>query len=121
MTTDILKQKQKERFIVFLTSLASIGLIIANQLMGWEAWVPVVLLIMIVLLWAIHLSEKLNPDWKALFCFLTAFMNVFYFSVHHTSLFDIAAVVSMAMIAYTSFDRVYMMHAFLAEFFFLMP
>ncbi|MBQ7679353.1 MAG: HAMP domain-containing histidine kinase, partial [Butyrivibrio sp.] len=108
-----------ERFAVFFSSLAAIGLIAENILMGWESWVPPVMILLIIFLWAAHLSKKLDADWKAFICFLIAFLIVFYHGVHETSLFDIVAVVSFVMVAYSTFDRLYMMHVFLAEYFFL--
>ncbi|MBR1877188.1 MAG: response regulator [Lachnospiraceae bacterium] len=120
MVSKTLKHERKERFAVFLTSLAAIGLLIINELMGWEAWVPVVLIIMTVLMWAVHLSERLDPDWKAFFCFLTGFFIIFYYGVHKTGLFDIAILTAVGMMAYAAFDRLYMPYVFLAEYFFLM-
>ena len=120
MENDTLKHGIKEKLTLFLTSLAAIALIIENLVMGWEIWAPAVLIIMIILLWTVHFSKKLDPDWKAFFCFLVAFLIVFYHGVHESSFFDNALVVAFAMVAYASFNRKYMLHLFLVEFLFLM-
>ncbi len=117
---DSLKHKRKERLVVLITSLAAIGLIIVNILLKWEIWVPTVLLAMVVSLWAVYLSEKLDTYWKSVFYFLNVCLIVFYYGVHKSSLFDIVAAVSFAMVLYSAFDRVYMINLLLAEYFFLM-
>ncbi len=38
-------QKNNEKFIAFITTIAGLGLIVENFLMGWEYWVPVTTLI----------------------------------------------------------------------------
>ncbi len=49
------KTKRDEKFIVFIISMALIGLMIENLLMGWEFWVPILSIPGIASLWIIHL------------------------------------------------------------------
>ena len=39
-----MNRENNEKFIVFVTTLASAGLVIENFLMGWEFWVPPVVI-----------------------------------------------------------------------------
>ena len=115
-----MKQQRNERLILFLASLASIGLLIENGVMGWEIWVPPVIIAGITSLWTIYLSQKPEYGIRIIFYFYYTVLLLFYHGIHRTSLYDIVVVVSFAIVSFAVFDQVFMMNVLLIEYLFLM-
>ncbi|MBR5376036.1 MAG: response regulator [Lachnospiraceae bacterium] len=112
-----MSQKSNEKFIIFVTTLASAGLIIEIFLMKWEFWVPPIVLAGVIALWAINLSDRVDYGIRKIFYFGFAALLVFYHGIHSTSLFDIIATSALVMVTYSVLNDVYMMNFLLAEFF----
>ncbi len=115
-----MSQRNSEKFIVFLATLSSLGLIVEIKLMGWEFWVPTVIVVGLISLWAVNLSGRVDYDIRKVFYFVYAALLVFYHGVHKSSLFDTALVVVLAMAAYSKLNSIYMIHIFLFEYFALL-
>ena len=107
----VMNRKNNEKFIVLIDTFAAVGLILENIVMGWEFWVPAVVLAGVVSLWAVSLSERIDYGIKKIFYFSIAALMVFYHGVHKTSLFDTALVVVFVMILYSLLNSVYMLNA----------
>ena len=54
--------KSNERYIVFMVTVASLGLIAINFLLKWEPWVPIVILCEVFSIWAVHLIEDFKYE-----------------------------------------------------------
>ena len=93
--------RNNERFIVLIISIASVALSIESILLGWEFWVPPLLLVGALLVWAMHLSG--NPDYKMrqIADMVYVMLMVFYHGVHGSSYYDVAIVIIIAMAALT--------------------
>ncbi|MCR5602487.1 MAG: response regulator [Lachnospiraceae bacterium] len=115
-----MSQKNNEKFIAFLATLLSLGLIAEIKLMGWEFWVPPVIVVGLMSLWAVNLSGRVEYDIRKLFYFVYAVLLVFYHGVHKSSLFDTALVAVLAMAAYSMLNSTYMIYFFLFEYFALL-
>ena len=113
-------QNNNEKFIVLITTIASVGLIIENFLMGWEFWFPVVLLVGIPFLWMISLSDRIENDFRELFYFGYAALLVFYHGVHKSSAFDAAVTVVLVMATFSILNRFYMLSILLTEYFLIL-
>ena len=113
----LMNQKNNEKFIAFITTIAGLGLIVENFLMGWEYWVPVTTLIGVVMIWIVNTTDRLDRDMRQVFYITVAALMVFYHGIHKSSLFDIALTVCLVMTTYSLFDRIYMMNILLAEYF----
>ena len=111
-----MNQRNNEKFIVFVATLASIGLIIENFLMGWEFWVPLTVLIGIASLWAVSLSDKIDYSLRKVFYFGVAVLLLFYHGIHKSSFFDIALTVALVMATYSVLNSVHMMNILLLEY-----
>ena len=109
-------QKNNEKFILFISTLASIGLIIKNTMAGWEFWVPVVILIGIVTMWAMSLSDTTSFNMRKWFYFGFVAIMAFYHGIHKTSFFDAGAITMFLMAAFLLFNSVYMMNILLLEY-----
>ena len=112
-----MSRKNNEKFIVFVVTVAAVGLVFENLLMGWEFWVPVVILAGIVSLWAVNFSDRIDYGIRKVFYFSSAALLVFYHGIHKTSLFDSALVVAFVMMIFTLFNSGYMMNILLIEYF----
>ena len=108
-----------EKFILLITTLAALGLIIENHVMGWEFWVPVIVLAGIILLWILSLSDKIDYGLRKYIYFGYAVLLVFYHGIHKTSFDDTAIVVVLAMLTYSALDKTRLMNVLLLEFFVL--
>jgi len=109
-------RRKTENFIILLVSLACIGLTIESILMGWEFWVAPLVVVGTVCLWVMNLTEKPTYEIRMAAYLIYAMLAVFYHGVHESSFFDVAIVFVLVMIAYSFFDRVYMINLFLAEY-----
>ena len=115
-----MNQAKTERFILLLISLACIGLTGESILMKWEFWVPPIIIIGTLFLWGISLSEKFEYSVRKVFYLLFALFAMLFHGVHITSLFDIALVTVLVMVAFSYFNDTYMMNLALLEYFVLL-
>ncbi len=115
-----MNQKNNEKYIIFVTTLSCVGLIAENFLMGWEFWVPPVILIGVVFIWFVNFSERFDPDIRRVCYFIFAALLVFYHGVHKESLLDIGIIICLVMVVYSTLNCAYMMNVFLFEFFALL-
>lgn len=111
-----MNQKNSEKYVVFVATLASVGLIIENLLMGWEFWVPVTVVFGMAALWVVNLSDRIDSDLAEVFYFGYAALLLFYHGIHKTSFFDIALTVALVMATYSVLNSVLMMNILLLEY-----
>ena len=95
------------------------GLSIESILMGWEFWVPPIVWVMLICIWILCLSERVDYTLRKACYMAFAVFEVFFHGVHETSFFDIALVISLVLVSFSFFDSLFMMYTFLAEFFIL--
>ncbi|MBO4396250.1 MAG: hypothetical protein J5819_07890 [Eubacterium sp.] len=112
-----MNRDSNEKLAVFVFTLAGLGLIIENYLLGWEFWFPVIVLLGIISLWLVNVSNRLEQDLRVLFYFVFAALIVFYHGIHVSSFFDLALTICLAMIICALFNRAYMIRILLAEYF----
>ena len=112
-----MSRKNNEKFIVFLATIASIGLIIEITLMGWEFWVSPVIIVGMVGLWGANLTDRIDYDIRKMIYFGYAAVLMFYHGIHKTSFFDAGMIVVLIMATYSVFNSIYMMNVLLLEFF----
>ena len=112
-----MNRKNNEKFVAFVNTVGAIGLLVETIVMGWEFWVPVVILAGIAALWAVNLSDKIDPNVRRVFYFDFAVLLLFYHGVHKTSFFDITVCVLLVMVTYSVLNSVTMLNLLLLEFF----
>ncbi len=115
-----MNQKDNGKFVIFVESLASIGLILETMIMGWEFWVPFVLAAGIVILWWIGFSDKISEEIGEFYYFGYAVLLLFYHGVHKTSFFDTAIAVSLVMATFSMLNSVYMINTFVVVYFIIL-
>ncbi|MCR5685115.1 MAG: response regulator [Lachnospiraceae bacterium] len=111
---------KNERFIILLVSLACFGMTVESYIMGWEFWVPPLIIIGTVFLWIMSLTGKPQYSVRKVLYLVYALLAVFFHGIHETSFFDVSLAIMLVMVTYSFFDHVYMMHLFLIEYFILM-
>ncbi len=112
-----MNQTSTERFIIFIVSIACFGLSIENILVGWEFWVPPLIVIGAISLWVMHVSNSPEYKFRKIAYLIYAMLIVFYHGVHESSFYDIAIVAVFAMLIYSFLDDAYMMNLFMLEYF----
>ncbi len=105
--------------VVGIMTVAAIGTMIESINMGWEYWVPTLILIGIVVAWVLHLIQYKQRTFREnYYLFFSMFLS-FYHGVHDTSTFDIVVVSLLLMATVTLLRRSEFLNILLIEFFFL--
>ncbi len=111
-----MNQAKTERFIIFLVSLACMGLIIESLIAGWEFWVPPLVIVGTLFLWLMHIAGNPEYNVRKVAYFGYAALVVFFYGVHENSIFDVGIVIAFTMFIYSFFNHPYMMNTLLGEF-----
>ncbi len=111
---------KNEKYIILLVSLACIGLSVESIMMGWEFWVPPLIIMGTISLWVMNLTEKPVFEGRIVYYMIYGMLAAFFHGVHETSFFDVAIVIVIVLFSFSFFDRIYMMNLFFAEFFVIM-
>lgn len=101
-------------------TLACAGLTIESIMLGWEFWVPPLIIIGTILLWVMNVLSIPDYPIRRVGYLIYAMLTVFFHGVHETSIFDVVAIVTLVMVGFSFFDQVYMMHLFVAEYVIIM-
>ena len=109
-------QRRNENFIILLVSLACIGLTVESIMMGWEFWVPPLIIIGTVSLWVMNISESPTFEVRKSAYLIFAMLTSLYHGVHETSFFDVSMVTVLMMVGFSFFGHIYMMNLFFAEY-----
>ncbi len=115
-----MNRHKTENFIILLVSLACIGLTLESIMMGWEFWVPPLIIIGSAALWVMSISQRPAYEVRKVYYLVYAMVTVFFHGVHETSFFDVALVVSLCMVAYSFFNQAYMINLLLVEYIVIM-
>ena len=111
-----MNRNTNEKFIILATTLASVGLIVENILMQWEFWVPTVIVVGIISIWAAHLSDRIDFEIRKGFYFGYSALLLFYHGIHRSSFFDISIAVILVMVTYSILCDARMMNILLLEY-----
>ena len=111
-----MNSRNNERFVILIISIVCVGLSIENLILGWEFWVPPLLMIGVVGLWAQRITDYPEYSIRQAADLIFGMLMIFYHGVHKTSFFDVALVVSLALAVFTLFSKTYMLHLIFAEY-----
>lgn len=96
--------------------MAGIACILQNYFGGWDFWVPYVVLVGMIILWWIHIAQRLDAHLRVTLYFMFAAFLLFYHGIHETSLFDISVSIALFMVTFTMADRIRFLNLILAEY-----
>ncbi len=111
-----MEKKRDERFVILVVSVACIGLTIESAILGWEFWVPPLIIIGTASLWVMNIMGRPDYNGRKTYYFIFAMLTAFFHGVHGSSFFDVAIVVSLVMVAFSVLDNVFMMNLLLLEY-----
>ena len=112
-----MNQHNDEKFLVFILSLSSLGLIIESYFLGWEFWVPPALAFGFLSLWAVHLYKNIGYVFRITYFVFYAGLMLYYHAMHKTSYSDVAIAFVLALSVFTIFNKAIILRAFLIEYF----
>ncbi len=72
-----------------------------SAILGWEMWAVLLIVIGVLLSWMIHIQQKLTEEQRLWVYSILIMGSFFFYGIHPTSAFDIAAVMSVLMTIYT--------------------
>ncbi len=116
MEIHVMSRRKNENFIIFLVSISSLGLTVESILLGWEFWVPPLIIIGTVLLWVMSIFQRPEPAAREYYYLVFGMFMVFFHGVHEVSLFDTAIVICLAMVGYSFLDHVFMINLLVIEY-----
>ena len=115
-----MNQSRTERFIILLVTLACVGLTVESVMLGWEFWVPPLIIIGTIGLWIMNLSGTPSYSVRKGYYLIYAMLAALFHGVHETSFFDVSIVFILVMVTYSFLNHLYMMYMFLIEYFCVM-
>ena len=72
-----------------------------SAILGWEMWAVLLIMTGVLLSWIIHIQQKLTEEQRLWVYSILIMGSFFFYGIHETSAFDIAAVMSVLMTIYT--------------------
>ncbi|MBR1855070.1 MAG: response regulator [Lachnospiraceae bacterium] len=111
-----MNDSRKERLVLAIATLAGISCILQNFFGGWEFWVPWVILLIGIVLWGVHLAEKIDSRTRMVLYFVYAAFLLFYHGIHETSLYDVSVAIALFMATFSIADRIGMLNLILTEY-----
>ena len=115
-----MEQRNTENFIILILSIGCLGLAFESVLMGWEFWVPPLIIIGTIILWVINITQSPDYELRRMYYLAFGMFAVLYHGVHSTSFFDVAIVTALIMVTYSFMGILYVEHLLLAEYIVLM-
>ena len=111
-----MNDSRKERLVLAITTLAAISCILQNFFGEWEFWVPGVVSLIGIVLWGVHLAEKIDTRTRMALYFAYAAFLLFYYGMHETSLYDISVAVALFTATFSIADCINMLNLILTEY-----
>ncbi len=108
------------RFIITMVSVACLGLTAESYIMGWEFWVPPLLVSGIIALWVIHTTQRFSPGLRENLYLGYSMLSAFFHGVHESSFFDVSVVIVLMLIVYSFISKNTVLNLIIAEYAVLM-
>ena len=105
-----------DRYIISIITIATFGYIAVSLLMGWEFWIPPLLLAGVVALWVMHITQRLSEQAREVLYLSYGMAVAFFHGIHETSFFDVALVAALLLTLFSMMDHKWMMNLILGEF-----
>ncbi|MCR4762595.1 MAG: response regulator [Lachnospiraceae bacterium] len=115
-----LQYTREHNTVVGIITVACIGTIVGGISLGWEFWVPPLIVVGLIVTWFLHITQYGSKTFRENFYLVFTMLISFYHGVHPTSMFEIVVVSALLMVNVTLFRRKEFVTLMLAEFFVLM-
>ena len=114
------KDIKKERLALVITTLSYVSCVLQTRFASWEAWVPFVVTVGIVVLWSVHFTQRLDMRARTAIYFAYCAFLVFYHGIHDTSMYEVSVATTLFMVTFTIFDSIKLVNAILLEYIMVM-
>ncbi len=118
---DGLNQKARaHNTVVGILTVASFGTIAGSVSLGWEFWVPPLIVCGLVAAWIIHFTQYGSWESRENYYLILTMLLSFYHGVHSTSMFEVVVISALLMVNVTLFKRSEFITLMLIEFLVIM-
>lgn len=99
------ERKNLQVTVIFIVTIACLGLIIESISEHWEFWVSPILAAGIAAMWVMHATQYATDSFREGFVLAFGMAGAFFHGVHDTSFFDVAVIFGLFLITYTILGR----------------
>jgi signal transduction histidine kinase/ActR/RegA family two-component response regulator len=101
-------------------TVASLGAAIESISMGWEVWVPPLIIVGIIAIWWMHITQYSSATSRENFYIIFCMVVSFYHGIHKSSFFDVIVISALLMSVVALLGRLVFLRIALTEFFLIM-
>lgn len=91
--------------VVGIITIASIGTITGSIALGWEFWVPPLIVCAMIAMWIMHFTEYGTWEFRENYYLILTMLLSFYHGVHFTSTYEVVVVSALLMVNVTLLKR----------------
>ena len=106
--------------VVGILTVASIGTITGSIALGWEFWVPPLIVCGMIAAWFFHVNQYGTWTMRENYYLVFTMLLSFYHGIHYTSIFEVVVVSALLMVNVTLFKRTRFVTLVFVEFLVLM-
>ncbi|MDD6810741.1 MAG: response regulator [Lachnospiraceae bacterium] len=114
------KQRATHLMILLACTILIVVLVGESLLLGWEIGALVLLLLGIVACWIAHITEKIPESMRIWMYFILSMLAFFFYGIHETSIFDLAPLMILIIILYSTTERYSIIRLCIATYFLTM-
>ncbi len=114
------RQQINHLMILFCCTIFTIVLIGESILMKWETGAVVLLLFGIAASWVIYLTEKFSETVRIWFYFIVTMLDIFFYGIHETSIYDLAPLVIFLILMYSTTEMCSFINCCMVTYYFIM-
>ncbi len=120
MSDNSVQKTRTHNTVVGIITIAGIGTIVGSIALGWEFWVPPLIVIGLVAAWFMHITQYGSWTFRENYYLIFSMLLSFYHGIHPTSFFEIVVISTVLMVNVTLLRRKEFVMLMLTEFFVLM-
>lgn len=96
------QQRETHLLILLVCTILIIVLTGESLLLGWEMGAIILLLLGLAASWVIHITEKIPENIRLWLYFILSMLAFFFYGIHETSIYDLAPLMILVIIMYSS-------------------
>ncbi len=114
------KQRVTHLMILLCCTIFTIVLTGESILLGWETGAVVLLLLGIAASWVLHVTEKLSGSIRIWFYFIVTMLEIFFYGIHESSMYDLAPLVVFLILMYSATEMCMLINFCMITYYFIM-
>ncbi len=96
------KQRASNLIILLIETILIVALVGESLLLGWDSGAVILLLLGLAVNWAVYITGKVPESTRMWLYFVLAMLGVFFYGIHETSIFDVAPLMIVIIILFSS-------------------